>query len=449
MVMRGRVWAFGMALVAAVGVFAAPAHAAPPPSFDDLYLAFPGTSTSFPGLSGVGSIDELHIDCSPDGTQSTVTFKVSGVAQGSYPGTFTEQGSWRIVHPPSQQFEDGSYLAIGVLVAYDAVFRSEGSGYVITGQKTLPQPQTFVGSADCIHSNSTPDPEDDATLSTFNDPVNKLAWTATIAGPTGTFSDHGTSDLSAGLINRGPGGQDRVGPFEEHFYPALEGPSPLGATAVTVSPPSAVNPVGTSHTVTATAINGTSPATGARVLFQVSGSTTANGSCTTNQSGQCAFSYAGPDLPGADLITACADNNQNGVVDPAEPCGSATKAWLLPTTTDGHVTGGGQAPNATHTGSIAFGFNAKSDKKGVKGECDVVDLTANLKIKCTDVTTLVQSGTHATLFGPATVNGFATTYRIDIDDLGEPGRGRDTFRIHTASGYAAGGVITDGNIQVH
>jgi hypothetical protein len=113
------------------------------------------------------------------------------------------------------------------------------------------------------------------------------------------------------------------------------------------------------------------------------------------------------------------------------------------------VTGGGQAPNGAVTDQIAFGFNAKSDASGVKGNCNVVDPSANTQIKCLDVRTLVQSGTHVTLFGSATVNGAATNYRIDVDDLGEPGRGGDTFRVQTSSGYAAGGVLTQGNVQIH
>jgi hypothetical protein len=47
------------------------------------------------------------------------------------------------------------------------------------------------------------------------------------------------------------------------------------------------------------------------------------------------------------------------------------------------------------------------------------------------------------------LNGAATTYRIDVDDLAEPGRNRDTFRIQLATGYAASGTLTGGNIQIH
>jgi hypothetical protein len=48
----------------------------------------------------------------------------------------------------------------------------------------------------------------------------------------------------------------------------------------------------------------------------------------------------------------------------------------------------------------------------------------------------------------ATVNGVATTYRIDVDDFGNPGRGMDNFSITTGVGYSVGGVLTAGNILV-
>jgi hypothetical protein len=207
--------------------------------------------------------------------------------------------------------------------------------------------------------------------------------------------------------------------------------------------------VGTSHAVTATVENSAgNPVSGSVVLFTVAGSVSTSGSCTTDADGQCSFSYQGPDLPGADEITACADANENGVVDAGEPCNTATKAWILPDTMPGQVTGGGQVFNAGASDKIAFGFNAKSTDKGIKGECTLVDSSTDTMIKCVDVTTLTRAGNTATFFGNATINGTPTTYRIDVVDNGEPGSA-DTFRIRTASGYTAGGVLTGGNIQVH
>lgn len=52
---------------------------------------------------------------------------------------------------------------------------------------------------------------------------------------------------------------------------------------------------------------------------------------------------------------------------------------------------------------------AQSDSNGVKGECALVDPSARVKIKCLDATTVVESGTQATLFGDATVDGTPPT----------------------------------------
>jgi hypothetical protein len=226
----------------------------------------------------------------------------------------------------------------------------------------------------------------------------------------------------------------------------------VGAPAsLTLTPPDAVNMVGTSHTVTATVHDaGTNPVAGVLVRFAVSGSSSTSGSCTTDAAGQCGFTYSGPTLAGADIISAYADSDGNASQGPGEPGAEATKAWILPASTAGQASGGGQIWNSSNTDKIAFGFNAQSTGSGLHGNCEVVDPTPanNVKIKCLDVTTLVQSGTHATLFGNAVVNGTTTTYRIDVDDLGEPGSGFDKFRIVTANGYSVGGMIANGNIQI-
>lgn len=115
-------------------------------------------------------------------------------------------------------------------------------------------------------------------------------------------------------------------------------------------------------------------------------------------------------------------------------------------TSPGLATGGGQIPvDAT------FGFTAKSDQNGVKGNCTVIDRTTNppIMVKCLDATSYFQTSSHASFVGNATINGVATTYRIDVDDIAEPGTGFDTFKIATASGYTVMGVLTQGNIRVH
>jgi hypothetical protein len=218
---------------------------------------------------------------------------------------------------------------------------------------------------------------------------------------------------------------------------------------ITVTPPTDTNPVGSQHCVTATVADAFgNAASGVTVRFTVTGAINTSGAVATDANGQATFCYTGPELPGADSIIAHADTDGDGTVDAGEPVGGATKTWLLPEATPGQVTGGGHAPAPSGTGEIAFGFNAKSTDGVPKGNCNVVDQAADVHIKCLDVTSLVRDGTHATIFGQGTINEAAIAYRIDVDDLDEPGAGHDTFTILTDSGYTAGGILSGGNIQI-
>lgn len=218
--------------------------------------------------------------------------------------------------------------------------------------------------------------------------------------------------------------------------------------AITLSPSSVVNDVGTSHSVTATVTNSPGqPLSAVIVRFSVTGSVETTGSCTTGANGQCSFVYAGPSLPGADLITAYADTDNDGTHDDGEPLGEATKVWIVPTSTPGQVSGGGTF-NDAQGNKIAFGFSAKSTDTGLKGGCNVIDQAADVKLDCEDVTSLVRAGNRATIFGDATVNGVATSYRIDVADNADPGGDADTFSIQTGNGYSRSGVLNGGNVQV-
>jgi hypothetical protein len=109
----------------------------------------------------------------------------------------------------------------------------------------------------------------------------------------------------------------------------------------------------------------------------------------------------------------------------------------------GKATGGGLIDPG-----IAFGFSAQSDG-GLKGRCTVIDQAADVRARCLDVTSYFQTATKATFLGNAEVNGELTRYRIVVEDNAESGAGADRFSITTDSGYAASGLLTAGNIQVH
>jgi hypothetical protein len=229
-------------------------------------------------------------------------------------------------------------------------------------------------------------------------------------------------------------------------------PSPSTAALVdslALSPISAMVRVRKDHTVSAIATAGEQPVEGVTLLFSVAGSVTATGSCATDASGVCSFTYAGPDLPGADTVTACADANGNSAADPGEPCGTAAVTWVRHVLVV-HAFGGGVIANAAGLARISFDFNFRRVGHHLKGHCHVVDRTAvaKVKLKCLDVTSITQAGTHVTITGDASIGGVATTYQIDASDAKKTG-GEDTFQIQTASGYSASGSLVSGDIKVH
>lgn len=244
-----------------------------------------------------------------------------------------------------------------------------------------------------------------------------------------------------GAFQTSPGGSG------DAFVSKLDtGGTPVPAV-VTLVPAMDTNPVGTSHTVTAAVFD----EDGNRleeivVRFGVTGSVTTSGSCTTDASGECGFTYQGPDFPGADLVTAFADTDADGVHDEGEPTAEASTSWVLPESTPGQASGGGNFLFGDER--IAFGFSVRSGDGGVRGSCSIVDRAADVMVRCADVTSFVVSDNAVTVYGNATVNGVPTGYRMDAVDNASRGRGNDTFSIQTASGYVRFGTLAGGGVRV-
>ncbi len=108
---------------------------------------------------------------------------------------------------------------------------------------------------------------------------------------------------------------------------ALGGAAVIVPTDITLTPPSATNPVGTSHTVTANVRKGGVAQAGVAVTFKVAGvnagatGTCVPANCTTNASGNVTFTYVGT-TAGTDTIDASFVNAQNVTVKT-----SASKLW--------------------------------------------------------------------------------------------------------------------------
>jgi hypothetical protein len=113
---------------------------------------------------------------------------------------------------------------------------------------------------------------------------------------------------------------------------------------------------------------------------------------------------------------------------------------------DGKASGGGWVTSSD--GKVNFSSSAKSVDGKLTGNCVVT--VAKTKIKCLAVDGYYQSPTNdrVVFVGTGTHDGVETRYRVEMTDDGEPGTA-DRFEISTDSGFAAGGVIGAGNIQVH
>jgi hypothetical protein len=402
----------------------------------------------------VFSTPNASVQCSPDGTSIVSYAFTSPITGGPYPGDLTETATLSIgplTTPSGFPYGAGA----GYLTEATASFSIDSGDTQITGTKTM---LGSTNTASCTQSQAAAQDfcqsrfGQDGEILIFAEGGTALTYEATITGPDGTYADSGTGSLFFHYLGVGCTGVGYVEASFSERWSSSNGVTPVGPATISLTPPDAVNVVGTSHSVTATVGNSAGGAVeNALVRFNVSGSSSQSGSCATDSAGQCTFSYVGPTLPGADVIVAYADSDEDGVRDADEPMAEATKAWILPTSTPGQTTGGGQTLNPDADDNIAFGYNAQSTAASFKGNCELVDPSParNVKIKCLDVTALVVGGTHATFFGNATVNGTATTYRIDVDDFGEPGAGSDTFQLSTANGYSYGGVLVHGNIQVH
>jgi len=99
------------------------------------------------------------------------------------------------------------------------------------------------------------------------------------------------------------------------------------ATGITVTPGTATDPVGSSHTVTATLLNSSgAPLVGVTVTFKVTSGPNAGktGTCVTNAAGQCTFTYSDPPgVTGTDNIVATF-TDATGTLHSSN---TATKTW--------------------------------------------------------------------------------------------------------------------------
>jgi hypothetical protein len=268
-----------------------------------------------------------------------------------------------------------------------------------------------------------------------------IPFTETITAP--TLVGNYTCTITAVLT---PGGPTTA--VETVNVAVIPGPP---ATLV-LSPPTATNTVNAQHCVTATVKDAFgNPTPNITVRFTVTGPGNTSGSAVTNASGEATFCYTSA-LPGNDVITAYADTNDNNVKDADEPQGTAAKTWIVPVSTPGcKVTYGGRI-TAGNGDKATFGGNAKVPESGPQGQEEYQDHgpAVDMNVHSIDVDAVTCSGTSASIFGTATIDGSGMfDYRIDVTDNGEPGTA-DTYRIRLSNAYDSGvQTLAGGNVQVH
>lgn len=112
------------------------------------------------------------------------------------------------------------------------------------------------------------------------------------------------------------------------------------------------------------------------------------------------------------------------------------------------VTGGGWI---TDTPSGARANFAVAGADGGWGHLMYIDHGAGgPRVKGTAVLSYTSTGpTSRHIHGTADIDGRAGSYDVDVADNGEPGHDADTFALSLSTGYASGGKLKGGNIQLH
>jgi len=118
-------------------------------------------------------------------------------------------------------------------------------------------------------------------------------------------------------------------------------------------------------------------------------------------------------------------------------------------TANAKVTAGGFIEHGD--AKATFGLTAKASAAGTpSGHVTYQDHAQNRTVQSTAVTSVVVSGTCATVRGTAKVNGSgAFGFEVTVCDNGEPGTGADTFSIDMSDGYTNAGILGGGNVQLH
>jgi uncharacterized repeat protein (TIGR01451 family) len=177
-----------------------------------------------------------------------------------------------------------------------------------------------------------------AVVQTYDVP-GEDSWFSLNLDPNGTSfwaGDFGTNNfyrfnIATGAVEVGP-----IASGGALFGLCLKGEITAAIGNIVLTPPTAQNEAGTSHTVTATVTSAGNPVPGKLVSFSViagpntgevsnpnTGECSANSDCTTDSNGQVSWTYTSNGSAGTDTIQACFDDAGT------TKCATAEKTWIV------------------------------------------------------------------------------------------------------------------------
>ncbi len=201
----------------------------------------------------------------------------------------------------------------------------------ITSGGTLPTTGTPGELGDFTFTNLLPANVNAGNLANYDTVVLNVYSSQIACNVANKLSSEAKSDLNAWVDNGGKNVNGFSGPV--HTYAKVGSLLPCGKKVVdiTLTPASATNDVGQTHTVTAEVLDDVNqPQAGMLVSFAViSGpnngatGTCDSADCKTDANGKVSFTYTGSGGTGLDEIQGCFTNNKS-----TKKCDKATKKWI-------------------------------------------------------------------------------------------------------------------------
>jgi hypothetical protein len=115
----------------------------------------------------------------------------------------------------------------------------------------------------------------------------------------------------------------------------------------------------------------------------------------------------------------------------------------------GQVTGGGQVPVNNITGGRgSFGFSANATRQS--GHLDYLNHVNGTHLNCTvNMVAILPPGNKAHLEGMCSSKNYTGSFKADVEDNANPGKGADKFTVTYNTTTIEGGTLISGNIEIH